>query len=210
MSDQEPLVTAVSASARENRRWRGPAGNTDELTMAAALGAFGPVPDRVVVSGAGRGHFVISPGEVLWALERSTRISTVAEGCWLFEGYTRNGYGSLSIRNSLVYLHRLSFAISSGGAEAPEDVCHTCDVRRCWSPGHLFAGSRMENVRDAWAKGRATKPPRIAGERHPKAVLSDEDVAAIRASTRPQRELAAAFDCSQSTIWRLRHGVVRS
>jgi len=35
-----------------------------------------------------------------------------------------------------------------------KDVCHTCDVRLCCNPAHLFIGTRSDNVADCVAKGR--------------------------------------------------------
>jgi hypothetical protein len=34
------------------------------------------------------------------------------------------------------------------------DVCHTCDVRCCIEPHHLFNGTRLDNMQDAAKKGR--------------------------------------------------------
>jgi len=34
------------------------------------------------------------------------------------------------------------------------ECCHTCDIRNCINPEHLFEGTRTENINDAWVKGR--------------------------------------------------------
>lgn len=54
-------------------------------------------------------------------------------------------------------------------------VCHTCDVRRCINPDHLWAGTHKLNQEDKVAKGR-----HIKGNAVHTAKLTDTDVALIR------------------------------
>jgi hypothetical protein len=65
------------------------------------------------------------------------------------------------------------------------DICHTCDVRACCRPEHLFIGTRLMNVRDCIAKkrnGAVTKPSSYRrGIRHHAAKLNPSQVADIRA-----------------------------
>jgi hypothetical protein len=92
--------------------------------------------------------------------------------CWLWQGAKAGGYGYLSggQRNRCVYAHRYAWTLVGGKIPAKKDVCHTCDVRNCvrndevgtyevngvflprW--GHLFLGSRLQNLQDASQKGR--------------------------------------------------------
>ena len=37
-------------------------------------------------------------------------------------------------------------------------VCHTCDVRSCVNPDHLFLGFAKDNVNDRHVKGRTKVP----------------------------------------------------
>jgi HNH endonuclease/Helix-turn-helix domain of resolvase len=52
-------------------------------------------------------------------------------------------------------VHRLVLENSLGRSIKPEYfACHTCDVRNCINPNHLWEGSRLENSQDRFKKGR--------------------------------------------------------
>lgn len=167
----------------------------------------------ITVRGAGKGMMRLGADEILWALERMTDKSVHDGECWMWTRYTRNGYGAISVRDSPVYLHALSFAIAHGPLPEGQEVRHSCDIRACWRPTHLLAGTRQDNVNDAWSRGRAVQPPRVTGLRQHLAWLTDIEVEEIRATYgkngENQRTLAARFGCSNSTIWRLVNMKVR-
>lgn len=54
--------------------------------------------------------------------------------------------------------HRYSYQVFVG--EIPEGllVCHTCDVRHCVNPEHLWLGTNQDNVDDMVKKNRNHKP----------------------------------------------------
>lgn len=156
------------------------------------------------------GRIGLTPSEVGWTFERLIARTEERGTCWLWHGYAKNGYPVISVHGRHMYGHRLALTLKTGTDPGSLDACHTCDVRRCWAFAHLFAGTRTDNMRDAKAKGRTVDPPKVTGERHPKATLTDRDVADIRAAgSVPQRQLAAAYGVSQSTIWRLQHNKTR-
>lgn len=75
--------------------------------------------------------------------------------CWPWLG-TRNGNGYGIIDNAthgLWRAHRLSLHLH--GVDVPKDkiVMHSCDHPWCVNPAHLSVATRLENNRDAQAKG---------------------------------------------------------
>lgn len=76
-------------------------------------------------------------------------------GCWLFQGFTHpNGYGDLSYMGKNWRVHRLAFHLWKGPIPEGHDICHTCDVRNCVNPDHLWSGPRRMNNRDTTDKRR--------------------------------------------------------
>jgi hypothetical protein len=76
--------------------------------------------------------------------------------CFVWTGTeSTKGYAMVSYRNKTWLLHRLSHIIHLGPIIPGKLVCHTCDVRRCWNPDHLWLGTNKENMVDCSRKGRA-------------------------------------------------------
>lgn len=85
-----------------------------------------------------------------------------------------NGYP----RDGRTLLHRAVLAAKLGRPIAQGmDACHTCDVRACVAPEHLYEGSRSQNMRDCVSRGRSYNP---AGESHPCARITDAQVIELR------------------------------
>lgn len=76
--------------------------------------------------------------------------------CWLWK---RGKWDPTSYGYYLGKLaHRLMFEVAYEPIPAGMNVCHTCDVKRCVNPAHLWAGTQAQNVQDAFNKGRASSP----------------------------------------------------
>jgi hypothetical protein len=108
--------------------------------------------------------------------------------------------------------HRLAWMLTNGPIPDGKFVCHSCDVRHCVNPDHLFLGTPKDNTWDAKDKGRLAagdrhwtiqNPTNLArGSKHHKAKLTEDDVRLIRKSYPQvsQHKLAAQFGVTQANI----------
>lgn len=81
--------------------------------------------------------------------------SSSKNGCWLWKGaILKTGYGRTSIGRRNLSAHRASYELFKGKIPDGMQVCHTCDVRHCVNPDHLFIGNAVKNMSDCSKKGR--------------------------------------------------------
>lgn len=101
-------------------------------------------------------------------------------GCWLWIGSTgTDGYGNFTLEQKPYSAHRTSYEATNGnGSSVGFVVRHKCDLRCCVNPDHLVRGMPIDNVADAWRRGRMNPP---IGENVGNAVLTTEIVHNLRA-----------------------------
>lgn len=105
--------------------------------------------------------------ERFWTKVRET------DDCWLWFGsMDSRGYGRLGKpygRDGIAYIpaHRLSWILHYGSIPEGLGVLHTCDVRECVRPDHLFVGTPADNMADKMSKGRQHRGDATTWRRFP-------------------------------------------
>lgn len=128
-------------------------------------------------------------------------------GCWLWTGATnRLGYGAIQRRNKQTYTtvmaHRASYEHHVGPIPEGMKVCHTCDVRHCVNPAHLWIGTQADNMRDMQDKGRQRYGGTLGF--HRPTTFPEERLREIANDNRPPAEIAAELGVTASTVYRWR------
>ena len=116
------------------------------------------------------------------------------DGCWVWQGSTRNDYGQLKHEGRNLSTHVWSWKVTNGDIPEGLFVCHACDDPPCINPDHLFLGTQADNLRDMSEKGRGRKGR-----------FTDEQVRAIRKDPRLHRVIADEYGVDRSEIWKIKN-----
>ncbi len=123
-------------------------------------------------------------------------------GCWLWGGAVNSsGYGTLRIGENNLLAHRLQWERYNESIPKGMCICHTCDVRACVNPDHLFLGTYADNTRDASKKGRLPR-----GEKNHYAKITEVQSIAILNDNRISSAIAKDYGLSQGYIRNLKRG----
>jgi hypothetical protein len=142
--------------------------------------------------------------ERFWA-----KVNKLPSGCWEWTGATnKGGYGIL---HTLAYdsqkAHRLAWELTHGPIPDGLLICHHCDNPPCCNPDHLFLGTHTDNMKDAFSKGRISRPK---GDSHHNAKMSSEEVALARQLHTEGKTTGAAlarrFGMSKAAMCKLLRG----
>ena len=127
-------------------------------------------------------------------------------GCWEWTAGNVAGYGLFWGRKprGMARAHRLSWEAVNGPIPTGLDVCHHCDNPPRINPGHLFLGTRHDNMEDARIKGRlaGTNTP-MRGATNGNAKLDEATVRRVReryAERRSYAAVGAEFGISFATV----------
>jgi len=123
------------------------------------------------------------------------------DGCHLFMSTIRkDGYAHFYFRGRQAQAHIVAYELFVEPVPAGALVCHTCDVRNCVNPDHLYIGDHFTNAQD-----------RVERHRHVgRRKLTDMQVRVIRRlladSVLSQREIAEPFSVKQVAVSRIKLG----
>ena len=144
--------------------------------------------------------------------ERFWRKVNKTSSCWLWTGAVfGHGYGQLTRNKRHFTAHRFSWLMHYGPIPATTDVCHLCDIPACVNPGHLFLGTRKDNMADMVKKGRQSRVSRARGENNAHAKLNADQVREIRKQLVrgvSEASLATAFSVGVLNINRIKRRVI--
>lgn len=126
--------------------------------------------------------------------------------CWPWRGSVdRYGYGRFKLGGRTISASRAAYIVATGADVEGLMICHRCDNPRCCNPSHLYAGTKSDNEKDKYARGRATQK----GDQNSASKLSADQVENVRALFRQGMTNVAIgklMGVHHSTISKIRTG----
>ncbi len=133
------------------------------------------------------------------------RIRMDKNGCWIWiKGKNKRGYGHVQLNGKMMRAHQASYRLFKGEIKKGLCVCHSCDVKLCCNPDHLWLGTHLENMQDRNRKGRQAF---LRGEDNPYSTLTNEIVLSIRKYFKENKVTMAdagrKFGMARNQAWRI-------
>jgi hypothetical protein len=148
--------------------------------------------------------------------------------CWDWKRkISKTGYGQITINSKYCSVHRESYKFFKGEIPLGNQVCHSCDNKKCINPEHLWVGTQKENIQDAKNKNRLAdqrgrkhsketleklklRPHSDRrGEKHHLRKLNEKDIFKIRDLLKngyTQKQIGEMYEVNQSTICQIKNG----
>lgn len=89
------------------------------------------------------------------------RLSVDEDGCWLWPGALREGYGRATMSGKQVNVHRFVYEALVGPI-GEQTLDHLCRARACANPAHLEPVSRAVNIQRSWRDNPGRPHPNAA------------------------------------------------
>lgn len=125
--------------------------------------------------------------------------------CWPWKlSLNGDGYGQTKVGDRYWTASRLAFELANGPVPQHFLVCHRCDNPSCCNPAHLYAGTKGDNERDKFKRGRTHK-----GMANPGRKLTQDQVDNIRrlfAQGETNIAIGKMMGVHHSTISKIRTG----
>ncbi len=91
-----------------------------------------------------------------------SKINKDENDCWIWNAaldkMTKYGINKDFKSRKCLRSHRISYILHKGNIPKGMFVCHTCDVKLCINPDHLYLGTHKDNMRDQKERKRAHRP----------------------------------------------------
>jgi hypothetical protein len=112
------------------------------------------------------------------------------------------GYGCVQYRGKVELAHRVVLMITEPNLFMGT-LCalHHCDNPPCFNPRHLYFGTKLDNVRDKFARGRNRE---ARGEEQGLSKLTRAQIIEIRTSPLRNKEIAPLFGVTPENISAIR------
>jgi hypothetical protein len=120
--------------------------------------------------------------------QRFEKFVEKTDNCWLWTGCKQGTYPVFWYRGRQILSHKLAYMFYNGEIPLGLIIRHKCKSKLCVNPTHLETGTYKQNSMDRFRDGTINNK------------VTAEQVLAIRASDKTQKELAQLYNVTTSNI----------